>query len=298
MQSVEVQIAKLRHQQRVVKILTYVTAVIGVLLIICGLSSGGKSVFVLGSSQMVWIGMVWVVMACSWKRQYKTVALFDKPLSPMATPCDQAEEMSQGGRRATGNMHRTRALIVGIFCLMIGIGAGYAYQAWQFKYKAFGHKIEYGILSPEYAYAQLLKSRNRRARDASLMYIVDNRKQSHPVIAGTLDAVFGQKKPESIPPMAALAMGRFDLNAYLEHPNSNQRLAAVGASRWWNATRKIDVLRKFLDDPDKSVVDQTIYELGYIGDPSVLDILSESRFDNHAFIEKVRQALKTGETFR
>ena len=48
----------------------------------------------------------------------------------------------------------------------------------------------------------------------------------------------------------------------------------------------------------KSVIDQTIYELGYIGDPSVLDILSESRFDNHAFIEKVRHALKTGETFR
>jgi HEAT repeat protein len=189
-------------------------------------------------------------------------------------------------------------MLIGLCCMVVGFVVGSGYEARQFKHKAFGYNIRHGILAPQYAYAELIGSQDSRARRASLLDIVKNGMQFHGAIAKKLEAVFGDEDPESIPPTAALAMGHFDLNNYLNHPDRRQRLAAVHASRWWRHEGKLGVLYKFLDDEDECIVGQAIYEIGYIGDKSALEVLSNAKFDNNNFIDKVRHALKYGEQFR
>jgi hypothetical protein len=195
-------------------------------------------------------------------------------------------------------MKKKTTLVALLGCLALGFFVGSAYQNWQFKYQAFGHRIEYGQLEPEYAYAKLISDSNHAARDAVLHRIVVDNMESHEVISKALEAEFGSQDPNLIPPMAVLAMRRFYLDRYLKHPDPQQRLAAVFASRWWKSEGKVEVLRKFLDDSDKSVVDQTIYELGYIGDNGILPALQDKRFDNNAFVVEVRKALEAGIEFR
>ncbi|MFP4260879.1 MAG: HEAT repeat domain-containing protein [Opitutales bacterium] len=195
-------------------------------------------------------------------------------------------------------MKNSKTLIAIICALGVGFLVGHLYHAWNFKYKAFGEQIKYGNLYPEYAYAELIADKNKSARDAALQRIVKDGMESRKVIISALDAEFGSKGLDEISPMAALAMHQFDLSRYLKHSDPQQRAAAVFASRWWKHAGKVEILKEFLNDSEKIVIDQTIYELGYIGESSVLATLEESRFDDNAFIAEVRKSLESGVQFR
>jgi hypothetical protein len=167
-----------------------------------------------------------------------------------------------------------------------------------FKTKAFGKQIKYGILAKEHAFSQLIDDSDRRTRTVVLEYIVKEQIQRKLVIIQKLQEVYGKQNCLDIPPMAALAMFKFNLKNYLNHPNPHQRFAAVYTSRLWENNNKLDVLMQFLNDKSEFVVNQTIYEIGRIGDKKALKVLKESRFDKYSFIKPVRKALRDGTEFR
>jgi hypothetical protein len=112
-------------------------------------------------------------------------------------------------------MNKKITLVALLCCLALGCLVGSTYQSWKFKYQAFGHRIEYGQLTHEYAYAKLVSDSNHAVRDAVLHRTVVDSMQSHEVISKALEAEFGSQDPNEIPPMAVLAMRRFYLDRYL-----------------------------------------------------------------------------------
>lgn len=158
-------------------------------------------------------------------------------------------------------MKKNKIILV-VLLLLIGFSAGWLVQRRSFAQKAFGSEVQYGVVMPEYAFAELLAAApSERARNAALYYVVAEGMKNHHVIQDKLLQIYGNQSLTSMEPIVAIALSRYHLINYRNAENPSVRAEAVFASRYWQNDNKERVLEMFLDDESPVVVERARTEL-------------------------------------